>query len=559
MKKITLLAAAAFISICSQAQSFSGLYAFDSVKTTSGISDPSPLPTATGVAFGAFSATGTPTNPNATGRFSFTDWALGAANGETVYANLTGAVNTGEYYEVTVTPAAGYTISLGSITFSFGRSGTGVRTYAVRSDADAYAANLPASISPANPNLSVQTGDVFFLNTDITTTSQNGSTITLSGASFSSLSAARTFRFYGWNAEGTGGTFSIDNVTITGNAVVDPSLTAGFTGTNVCFGTPTAFMDMTTGPNPIVSYAWSFGDGTGTSTLQNPSYLYGAPGNYQVTLVVVDNLLNTDTYMDSVHVYALPVAGFSVTNMCNSAFSFTDMSTVSGGIIAGWDWNFADTASGSSNTSTFQNPSHTFSATGGFAVTEVVYSNHGCADTFQLNLNNYPLNAILMDTVMNDTVNFTSSATGGSPPYIYTLNYGDGSPVSTSPGASSTHVYPNGTYTACLTVTDVNGCTSTTCNTFISVALTTGISSSNNTVLVRISPNPSADGVFTLTTGNTAKAGISVYNIIGKKIMSREITDGKQTIDLSAEANGSYFITIKTEKEVITKKIIISK
>ncbi|MCW3071184.1 MAG: hypothetical protein JWO44_1074 [Bacteroidetes bacterium] len=559
MKKITVFAVATFISICSQAQSFSGLYAFDSVKTTSGISDPSPLPAATGVTFGSFSATGTPANPNATARFSFTDWALGAANGETVYANLTGAVSTAEYYEVTVSPAAGYTISLSSITFSFGRSGTGVRTYAVRSDADAYAANLPASISPANPNLSVQTGNVFFLNTDITTTSQNGSTITLSGASFSSLSGPRTFRFYGWNAEGTGGTFSIDNVTINGNAVANPLLTAGFTGTDVCLGDSTDFMDMTTGPNPVMSYAWSFGDGTGTSTVQNPSYLYSAPGDYEVTLIVVDNMLNTDTYTDSVHVYALPVAGFSVMSMCSGNYMFNDMSTVSGGSITAWMWNFGDTASGTNNMSAIQNPSHTFSTSGSFTVTEIVSSNHGCVDTFQVNLNNYPLNAILMDTVMNDTVNFTSSATGGSPPYIYSLNYGDGSPVNTSSGASSTHIYANGTYTACLTVTDVNGCTSTTCNTFTSVALTTGISKNGNSVIVHISPNPSADGVFTVTTGNAGKASISVYNIIGKKIMSREITDSKQTIDLSAEANGSYFITIKTEKEVITKKIIISK
>ncbi|MCW3105181.1 MAG: hypothetical protein JWO09_3621 [Bacteroidetes bacterium] len=558
MKKITLFAVATFISICSQAQSFSGLYAFDSVKTTSGVTDPSPLPTATGVTFGSFSAMGTPANPNATARFSFTDWATGATNGETVYANLTGAVSTAEYYEVTVAPAAGYTISLSSITFSFGRSGTGVRTYAVRSDADGYAANLPASISPANPNLSVQAGDVFFLNADITTTSQNGSTITLSGASFSGLSGPRTFRFYGWNAEATTGTFSIDNVTINGTAVANPLLTAGFTGTNVCFGDTTDFTDMTTGPNPVMSYAWSFGDG-GTSTQQNPSYMYAAPGDYEVTLVVIDNMLNTDTYTDSVHVYTLPVAGFSVMDMCSGSYMFNDMSTVSNGIVNTWTWNFGDPASGTNNVATVQNPSHTFSSSGNFTVTEIVVSNHGCIDTFMLNMNNYPLNAMLSDTVMNDTVNFTGSVNGGSGPYLYSFDFGDGSPASSSPMATATHIYANGTYTACLTVTDVNGCTSTTCDTFTAVALTTGISKNTNTITVHISPNPSADGVFTLNTANVSKASISVYNIIGKKIMSREMTDGEQTIDLSAEANGSYFLTIKTEKEVITKKIIISK
>jgi|GEM_PF-5441740 len=556
MKKITLFAVATFISICSQAQSFSGLYAFDSVKTTSGITDPTPLPTATGVTFGSFSAAGTPANPNATARFSFTDWATGATNGETVYANLTGAVNTGEYYEVTVAPAAGYTISLSSITFSFGRSGTGVRTYSVRSDADGYAANLPASISPANPNLSVQTGDVFFLNTDITTTSQNGSTITLSGPTFSSLSGPRTFRFYGWNAEAPTGTFSIDNVTISGTAVANPLLTAGFTGTNVCLGDTTDFTDMTTGPNPIISYAWNFGDGTGTSTLQNPSYLYSTAGDYEVTLIVVDNMLNTDTYTDSVHVYGLPVASFSIMTLCNSNYMFNDMSTAYDGITS-WMWDFGDPASGTNNMSAIQNPLHTFTGSGNFTVTEVVSGSHGCVDTFQMSMNNYPVDAMLSDTVMNDTVNFTGSVNGGTGPYVYSLDFGDGSPAGTS--LTATHVYPNGTYTACLTITDAYGCFDTTCSTFTSVALSTGISKNSNAPAVRISPNPSADGVFTVTTGTAAKATISVYNIIGKKIMSREIADSKQTIDLSAEANGSYFLTIKTEKEVITKKIIISK
>ena len=115
MKKITLIFATAIISFCANAQSFSALYPFDSVKTTSGTTDPTPLPGATGVTFGSFMAIGTPANPNATGRFSFTDWSLGALTGETIYANLTGAANTSEYYEVTIAPSGVYTLSLDSI------------------------------------------------------------------------------------------------------------------------------------------------------------------------------------------------------------------------------------------------------------------------------------------------------------------------------------------------------------------------------------------------------------------------------------------------------------
>jgi hypothetical protein len=52
---------------------------------------------------------------------------------------------------------------------------------------------------------------------------------------------------------------------------------------------------------------------------------------------------------------------------------------------------------------------------------------------------------------------------------------------------------------------------------------------------------------------------ITVYNIIGKVVSVKQTSASSQTIDLSNEANGSYFITIKTDKETITKKVIVTK
>ena len=233
IKKLTLLLSVAVLcSAIAVAQSFTALYTFDSVKTNTGLTDPSAVPTATGVTFGSFSATGTPANPNASARFSFQDWPLGATNLNDIYSSLTGAIDPLEYYEVTVTPASGFTITLSGITFKSQRSGTGIRTYSVRSSADAYSANLSASISPANAKLIVETGDIFFITLDSTTTSQAGSTITLSGSGFTNIASAVTFRFYGWNAEGTGGTFGIDNVSLTGVASPATSIT-DFSGTSL--------------------------------------------------------------------------------------------------------------------------------------------------------------------------------------------------------------------------------------------------------------------------------------------------------------------------------------
>ncbi|MES2837449.1 MAG: choice-of-anchor D domain-containing protein [Bacteroidota bacterium] len=218
IKKTTILTILVFaLSNLVNAQVFVATYPFASVTATSGTTDPTPVSTATGVVFGSVTSIGASTNSSAAGRFSFAGWGLGATASDNVYANLTGSISTSQYYEITITPAVGYSISLTDISFRAQRSGTGIRTYAVRSSIDTYGANLPASISPANANLSVETGNIFFWMLDATTSGQAGSFVTL-GASHTNLTTPVTFRFYGWNAEGAGGTFSIDDVIFNGSA-----------------------------------------------------------------------------------------------------------------------------------------------------------------------------------------------------------------------------------------------------------------------------------------------------------------------------------------------------
>ena len=78
-----------------------------------------------------------------------------------------------------------------------------------------------------------------------------------------------------------GGTTGPINVTV----VVYNPITANFTLAQPGGpGTAVVFTDTSTGA-PAVSWSWNFGDGT-TSTEQNPTHLYAAPGNYQITLTV---------------------------------------------------------------------------------------------------------------------------------------------------------------------------------------------------------------------------------------------------------------------------------
>ncbi len=334
----------------------SASYTFSSVTTSSGSTDPSTNPTVADstLTLTSFMANGVSANSVSTNMFEFTGWDTGAVNGETSFAGLTGAINAGKYYEFKVKADTRVLMSLTGITFDFKRDSAGARTYAVRSSKDNYTANLSASITPANPNLSVQTGNVFFSNYDSINTNQAGSKITLSGASFTGVTDSITFRIYGYNAESTSGTFGIDNVVLTGtygdaenitNYMDYSSCTYMFTQNQIdrmrataestvaqrsslwinsnlaatgtdggtypnCTPTTNFYADdymicpganIAYTPNVLnlsqgasVSYAWTFPGGTpGTSISPSPVVVYNTPGGYDVTLTVTSGTLST--------------------------------------------------------------------------------------------------------------------------------------------------------------------------------------------------------------------------------------------------------------------------
>jgi hypothetical protein len=222
MLKNLLFAGLTFFKFYAAAQSFVATYGFADVITTSGMLDPGTPPAVNGLTFVSFSSSGTSANPSASGRFSFTGWPTGGVDGMDDYSNFAGVLSPTVYYEVAITVHPGYTLSLGTLTFSVRRSGTGIRNYCVRSDLDNFTNNLAASTGTAT-RLSVIPGDVFFWNYDSVSTSsdQRGSQLNF-GSAFTALTTSIRFRFYAWNAETSGGSFSIDNVSFTGSVTNSP-------------------------------------------------------------------------------------------------------------------------------------------------------------------------------------------------------------------------------------------------------------------------------------------------------------------------------------------------
>jgi PKD repeat protein len=63
-----------------------------------------------------------------------------------------------------------------------------------------------------------------------------------------------------------------------------------------------SFTDASTGPNPLTSWSWTFGDG-GTSTLQNPVHTYTLPGLHTVSLLAGDGVTSDlETKVDFINV-----------------------------------------------------------------------------------------------------------------------------------------------------------------------------------------------------------------------------------------------------------------
>jgi gliding motility-associated-like protein len=179
----------------------------------------------------------------------------------------------------------------------------------------------------------------------------------------------------------------------TGAAVitVNPLPVPGFTfSLPLCESKTISFSDASV-PNAgaVNQWTWSFGDPASgplnTSTLQNPVHVYNTPGIYPATLSITTDkgCASVVPFNGNVVINYKPAAGFIDPEVCltDTWAQFTDTSRVTGGTVTGWNWNFGDPGSGTQNTSTLQNPQHSYNSVGPKTVTLISTSNFGCKDT----------------------------------------------------------------------------------------------------------------------------------------------------------------------------------
>jgi PKD repeat protein/Tol biopolymer transport system component len=227
------------------------------------------------------------------------------------------------------------------------------------------------------------------------------------------------------------------------------------------------FTDVSTGG--VTGWEWDFGDGN-TSTEQNPSHQYSAPGSYTVALTVTDGVAcDTETKADYITVPGMvPVADF-----CGSPTSgtvplevtFTDLST---GDPTSWSWDFGD-----GGTSAEQNPTHEYTGVGHFTVS-LTAGNAGGSDTetktaYITTTPPAPIadfSAAPLRGKGSLLVNFTDLST--NTPTSWEWDFGDGS---ASTQQDPNHQYTSaGAYTVTLTAANAGGSDITTKERYIKVS-----------------------------------------------------------------------------------------
>jgi PKD repeat protein len=222
-------------------------------------------------------------------------------------------------------------------------------------------------------------------------------------------------------------------------------------GESVAFGASFA------GGVPPFTYSWAFGDGS-TSASSNPVHSYSAAGYYPVRLWLNDSAAHDVNATRVIHVY-VPLAAPSVSANPNPAFLGQPVnfsSTDTGGTPPyTYAWNFGDGGTGGN----LSNITHIYTTNGPFEAGVTITDSLGAFASAFVSIT-IQLQALMQSSALTGSpplaVTFTGGAQGGLPPYSYSWDFGDSTPISTVQNPN--HIFgSSGTYTVVLVVTDAEG------------------------------------------------------------------------------------------------------
>lgn len=304
-------------------------------------------------------------------------------------------------------------------------------------------------------------------------------------------------------------------------------------GNNQCKNTAVSFTNMTTGTNGSTTYLWDFGDGN-TSTDENPTHTYTAPGTYNVELTASNGITCSNVILNVITILDSPTSSFTFTNnneCAGTPISFTH--TATGTLPSStYSWNFGD-----GNTSNLENPTHTYAIAGTYSVTLTVSNGANCKTVSIPVVVTVTESPVATFTFTNDNqcagtvLAFTNTSTGTTGASTYEWNFGDGV---TSNQANPTHSYgAGGTYNVTLTVKNGATCMNVSAPKTITVKATPVATFTFN------SPSCTSTSVtFTNTSTTTGAAGTYQWNFGDGNTSAQE-----NPVHVYG-ANGTYNVTL---------------
>jgi hypothetical protein len=153
----------------------------------------------------------------------------------------------------------------------------------------------------------------------------------------------------------------------------------------------------------------------------------------------------------------------------------------------------------------------------------------------------------------NQTITLNDNSTNTPTAWSWTLT---GASPATSTLQNPAVTYTNaGTYTISLKSTNAGGASAIVSKTIAINACNVGVNETEGSDAKNITvyPNPT-NGAFTIDL--KASSQVSIYNVLGDKIIAKNLEPGNHTIDIAEQATGVYFLRINTENKHQHIKII---
>lgn len=227
------------------------------------------------------------------------------------------------------------------------------------------------------------------------------------------------------NASGQDEIIKTQYITVNGKPNVDFSTSA----TTGCYPLNIQFNDLSAPVSgTLTQWFWDFGDGV-TSTEQHPTHVYTTGGNFNVSLYTTNSegCSNTITRPNYIRINQGVTARFTHSNPTNCQLpvniDFQNTSLGTGTLT--YLWNFGD-----GQTSTEENPTHSYTTAGSYAVSLIVTNTTGCKDTLTIP-NSVNIGAVTAsfstpaNICVNNAFTFTNTSTPAGSDASW--DFGDGS------------------------------------------------------------------------------------------------------------------------------------